>query len=232
MAKVNLKKHERKIVVRRLRQSDYEDVRRLQQAVFPNVAPCSREQFYSQLRTSPAGQLGVEIEVELVAISSSMLITGDAAMSVHDFDEITGDSYIRGHDEKGDYLYGIDIAILPEFQGQKLARRLYEARKDIVRRRNLKGMLIGGRIPGYHKYADQMSAEEYVDKVCGKEIRDPVLYAQLANDFEIRRVMPDYLPEDTESCGYAVLMEWSNPDYTEESDREIAKSNVRLCVVQ
>jgi len=232
MTKVNLKKHEKRIAVRRLRASDYEAVRTLQVEVFPGVPAWTKAQFLSQLKTFPAGQLGVEIKGKLVAISSSMLVKSDVAMSAHDFDEVTDDSHIRSHDEKGDYLYGIDIAILPEFRGQKLARRLYEARKEIARRRNLKGMIIGGRIPNYHKHADEMSAEDYVEKVCAKELEDPVLYAQLANDFVIRRVMPDYLPEDHESCGNAVLMEWINPAYTPKDGTPITKSTVRLCVVQ
>ncbi len=44
--------------------------------------------------------------------------------------------------------------------------------------------------------------------------------------------MPDYLPEDYESCGNAVLMEWTNPDYTPKDGTPVTKSTVRLCVVQ
>jgi len=232
MANDSLSKHERKVTVRRLRASDYDAVVRVQKEALQSITPWTREEYLSQIRTFPAGQLGIEIDGRLVAASSSLLVSDDTARTAHDFDEITDEGSIHNHDEKGEYLYGIDIVVLQEFQGLKFARRLYEARKEIVRRRNLRGMIIGGRIPGYHKHADEMSAEDYVAAVTDKKIKDPVLYAQLANEFTIRRIIEDYLPEDRESGGYAVLMEWTNPDYTPDRSANAPKSQVRLCIVQ
>ena len=151
-----------------------------------------------------------------MAISSSLLISGHVASSAHDFDTVTDDGFIRNHRSDGEYLYGIDIAVAREYQGYKLARRLYEARKELVSEKNLKGIVIGGRIPGYLEHKDELTPDEYVDKVLARELDDPVLVAQLANGFEIIRVIADYLPEDEESCGNAVLMVWKNPDYKPE----------------
>lgn len=232
MEQTNLKKHERKVAVRRLRAADYPATRRVQAQVFDDIPPWTEKEFLSQLRTFPAGQLGVELDGELVAVSSSLIVSGDIASSVHDFDQITDDGLIRNHRDDGDYLYGIDIAIAPDFQGFKLSRRLYEARKQIVQRRNLKGMVIGGRIPNYRQHADEMSAEDYVEKVRQKEINDPVLLAQIAAGFEIKRVIRNYLPEDRDSCGHGVLMEWTNPDYAPESEAAAAPGYARTCVVQ
>ncbi|MFT5539905.1 MAG: putative amidohydrolase/ribosomal protein S18 acetylase RimI-like enzyme [Alphaproteobacteria bacterium] len=232
MADRSLRKHERKVAIRRLCESDFEAVLEIQKEVFPNIPPWTREQFVSQIRTFPAGQFGIEIDGRLVGSTASLIVKGDVAMTAHNYKEITGQGSISTHDEKGDYLYGIDIGILREYQGLKFARRLYEARKEIVRRRNLRGMIIGGRIPGYHEYAATMSAEDYVAAVKTKKIKDPVLYAQLANEFKILRVVNGYLPDDRESAGYAVLMEWSNPDYSPKSSSDDPKTQVRLCVVQ
>ena len=96
------------------------------------------------MRSFPEGQLGVEVEGELVAISSSLLISGHVASSAHDFDTVTEDGYIRNHREEGENLYRIDIAVSREYQGYKLARRLYEVRKELVVEHNLKGIVIGG----------------------------------------------------------------------------------------
>lgn len=232
MTEKSLRKYERKVVVRRLRESDFDAIQKIQKEVFPNIPSWTRKQFISQIRTFPAGQIGIEIGGILVGSTASLMISGETAKSAHNYMEVTGRSSISTHDEKGDYLYGIEIGILPEYQGLKFARRLYEARKEIIRRRNLRGMIIGGRIPGYHKYADTMSAADYVKAVKTKKIKDPVLYAQLANGFRILRVVADYLPSDEESAGYAVLMEWSNPDYTPLSAPDGAKTQARLCVVQ
>ena len=50
-----------------------------------------------------------------------------------------------------------------------------------------------------------------------KEIYDPILTFQLSNDFEVKRVLKNYLPEDTESKGYATLLEWTNLYYEEKA---------------
>jgi predicted amidohydrolase/ribosomal protein S18 acetylase RimI-like enzyme len=232
MATRSLRKHERKVLVRRLRESDFEAVVKIQKQGFPDIPTWRKEQFISQIRMFPAGQFGIEVDGKLVGSAASMIVSDTAARGAHNYKEMTDGGFIRSHDENGEYLYGIDIVIMPEFQGLKFARRLYAARKELVRRRNLRGIIIGGRIPNYHKHAETMSAEEYVAAVKSKKIKDPVLYAQLANDFKILRVVADYLPSDQESCGYAVLMEWANPNYSKSTSHEGRKSRARLCVVQ
>ena len=77
-----------------------------------------------------------------------------------------------------------------------------------------------------------MSADEYVDKVVARELDDPVLVAQLANGFEIIRVIEGYLSEDEESCGNAVLMIWRNPDFRADEGTQNHPGTARLCVVQ
>ncbi|MBD5028264.1 carbon-nitrogen hydrolase, partial [Xanthomonas citri pv. citri] len=70
-----------------------------------------------------------------------------------------------------------------------------------------------GRIPNYHKYAEEMTAREYVEQVTRHQIYDPVLSFQLMNGFTLMRINPNYLPDDTASIKYATLMEWNNVDY-------------------
>ena len=102
-------------------------------------------------------------------------------MRQHTFMEVCDDGMIRNHDPDGEYLYGIDIAVNPEYRGQKLARRLYDASKLVVTRLNLKGMIIGGRIPGYHNHADDMTPEEYCEQVRSRTLTDSVMTAQIAS---------------------------------------------------
>lgn len=232
MDSADLDKYERKVIVRRLGASDYPAVLRVQTDVFETIEPWTRPEFLSQLRTFPEGQLGVEVDGELVAISSSLLIAGHVISTAHDFEAVTDEGFIRNHNESGSYLYGIDIAVAREYQGFKLARRLYEARKELVTEKNLKGIVIGGRIPGYSDHAAEMTADEYVEKVVARELDDPVLVAQLANGFEIKRVIENYLPEDTESAGNAVLMVWKNPDYVPELGGQNHPGSARLCIIQ
>jgi predicted amidohydrolase len=63
-------------------------------------------------------------------------------------------------------------------------------------------------------------------------VRDPVILAQISNGFAIRALLPDYLPSDVESCGYALLMEWMNPAYAPRYRRTVPARLVRVATVQ
>ncbi len=219
-----------RLVVRPLRASDYDAVAELQRRCFPGIDPWTREQFETQVKTFADGQICVELDGKLIATSSSLIVHEADYSGVHRFQDVC-DEGLTQHAPDGDTLYGIDIAVDPRHRGMRLARRIYEARKDLVRRLNLRAILIAGRIPGYHKHAAQMSAEEYVRRVVHKELKDAVLTAQTSNGFAIRHVLKGYLPVDQESCGYAVFMEWLN-DRRLPDETPIAVPSVRVAAVQ
>ena len=234
MKPLDLKEFERKVVVRLLRMDDYEALVDMHRACFPGLKPWEREQIASQIATFPDGQIGVEIEGRLAASSSSLIIEYDPAIAWHNWKEVSNDGYIRNHDPRGDTLYGIEMMVHPDFRGMKLSRRLYDARKELCRSRNLARSIIGGRIPGYGEHAHKMSAREYVERVMIKEFYDPVLTAQLANGFVLKGLIPNYVPSDTSSAGYATHLEWVNLDYQPNAKRRFHApvEPVRLAVVQ
>jgi predicted amidohydrolase len=221
-----------RLVVRQLRKTDLKSVQDIQKRSFPMIEPWTREQFESQLTMFPEGQIGVEIDGQLVATSSSLIVDEEDFGAYHTFDEVSDKGFIRNHDPEGDTLYGIDIAIDPKNRGVHLTRRIYEARKELARQRNLRAIMIAGRIPGYAKQADKMTAEEYVRRVVAKDLKDkdPVLTAQLAQGFSVRFVLKGYLPSDTESGGYAVFMEWLNPEHHPKGVAPVR--NIRVAAVQ
>ncbi|MBK6920753.1 MAG: GNAT family N-acetyltransferase [Deltaproteobacteria bacterium] len=226
------KKSKRSVILRPLLPADLAGVQALHALCFPGMAPWSAEQFESQLRIFPEGQIGVEVDGQLVATSSSLLVDGRDYEGRHTFAQACDGGRIGNHNPDGDSLYGIDIAVHPEHQGLRLARRLYEARQRLVTSRNLRRMLIAGRIPGYAAHADRLDADAYVRSVLDKRLRDPVLTAQVANGFVLIRVLPEYLPSDRESRGHAVLMEWLNPNYAPAHSRATARERIRVCAVQ
>ncbi|MBW3597359.1 MAG: GNAT family N-acetyltransferase, partial [Planctomycetes bacterium] len=186
MPAIDLTEFETKIRVRPLQISDFEDLRTLQGKCFPGMSGWKKEQIESQLATFPEGQLVVEYDGVLVASSSSLIVDGDAYTEWHNWAEISDGGYIRNHTPKGDTLYGIEIMVDPEYRGLKLSRRLYDARKQICRHRNLKRIIIAGRIPNYHKQADRYTPREYAEQVMNKAVYDPVLTAQTANGFVLK----------------------------------------------
>jgi predicted amidohydrolase/ribosomal protein S18 acetylase RimI-like enzyme len=233
MKPIKLASFEKKIVVRRIRFDDYDGLVQLQLKCFPGMKPWTREQIESQLRIFPEGQICVEYAGRIVASSSSLIIDFNMYDEYHSWREVADSGFIRNHTPEGDTLYGIEIMVDPEFRGMKLARRLYDARKQLAREKNLMRIVLGGRIPGYVEYAGKMAAREYVDKVIHKELIDPVLTTQLSNGFVLKRLIRSYMDSDKESQGYATLLEWANLDYAPDPHRKfIATRPVRVCVVQ
>jgi len=233
MTEINLEEFEQKVVVRGLRLEDFDDLVALQERCFPGMLPWERGNVESQLKVFPEGQLVVEVDGRLAASSSSLIVDYGSYSEWHDYKKISDSGYIRNHDPNGDTLYGIEMMVDPEYRGFRLSRRLYDARKELARERNLARIMIGGRIPGYHRHADAMSAREYVEAVMHKALYDPVLTAQLANGFTLKRLIPDYMPSDEESRGYATWLEWTNLDHVPEKPRRWqAVQWVRICAVQ
>ncbi len=230
---INLEEFERKLVVRPQTLDDFDALIAMQVRCFPGMSPWKREQIESQLRLFPEGQLCIEVEGRLVASSSSLIVDFAEHEDWHEWKEIADNGYITNHTPDGDTLYGIEIMVDPEFRGLRLSRRLYEARKRLARERNLQRIIIGGRIPGYHQHADAMSASEYAEAVIRKSLYDPVLTAQLANGFSLKRLIPGYMPADKASRGYATFLEWSNVDYVSPGRRRFRRvATARIGVVQ
>ena len=79
-----------------------------------------------------------------------------------------------------------------------------------------------------------MRPKEYIDKVRQREIVDPVLLFQApSNDFHVRKVMRNYLPNDEESLHYACLLQWDNMSTRAPTEEYIPpKTTVRVGIVQ
>ncbi|HSR50265.1 MAG TPA: GNAT family N-acetyltransferase [Acidobacteriota bacterium] len=232
MAKIDVSSFESEVEVRPMRPDDFEQVRTLHRRCLPHDKAWTRQEIESHLDHFPQGQLVVDYDGCVVASSSSLIVDFDEYDEGHDWDDVAGQGFIRNHDPQGDTLYGIEIMVDPEYRGMKLARRLYEARKALCRQLNLKRILVGGRIPNYHHHRDKMTAREYVQQVIDRNLHDPVLTTQLSNGFVLKRLLPDYIKEDTQSDGWATLLEWANIDYRPSHRKFRPSRPVRICVVQ
>ncbi len=181
----------------------------------------------------PDGQVVIKANGQLAGCALSIIVNYDDFEEHHTYKEITGNYTFDTHNSKGDVLYGIDVFIKPEFRGLRLARRLYEYRKELCERLNLRGIAFGGRIPNYHNYIGELSPKEYIDKVKRKEIHDSVLSFQISNDFHPTKVLKGYLEGDKESAEYAVLLEWDNIYYEKPNKKaSTIKKIVRLGLIQ
>jgi predicted amidohydrolase/ribosomal protein S18 acetylase RimI-like enzyme len=223
----------KKIKLRQLTVADYDQVIAMQLRCFPKMKPWTLEQFNSLVTTFPEGQTCIQYGKKVIASSCSLIINSGDYSDTASWAELTDGGNITNHDKYGDTLYGLEIMVDPEFQGMKLSRRLYDSRKEIVRKYNLKSILIGGRLPNFWKHEKTMTIDRYVEKVIDKSIYDPVLTAQLSNGFTLRKILPGYLPNDKDSGGYATLLEWINYSFQTSQVSSGSQSHyVRVSAIQ
>ena len=190
-------------------------------------------QISSLIDKFPEGQVVIKVNQQIAGCALSIIVDYDQFKDNHTYQNITADYTFDSHSGDGDVLYGIDIFIKPEFRGLRLGRRLYDYRKELCEKLNLKGIAFGGRIPNYYKYSKDISPKEYIEKVKRKEIHDPVLNFQISNDFHPSRILKGYLEGDKASEEFAVLLEWDNIYYEKpEKKAVIEKKIVRLGLIQ
>ncbi|HOO88962.1 MAG TPA: GNAT family N-acetyltransferase, partial [Synergistales bacterium] len=228
------KRFQHELELRQFTVDDYDEVKRIMDRIYPKMGGAwTKEQFSSMISRFPEGQLCIEDKGRVVAGALSLIIDYSRYGDRHTYRDIVGDGYLKNHDPEGDYLYGIDIFVSPDYREKRLGRRLYDARKELCETLNLKGIIIGGRIPGYAEWAEKKTPQQYIRMVNNREISDPVLTFQVSNEFHYKKIIENYWPEDYSSKGYGVILEWNNI-YYEERQRLISKvkTYMRLGVVQ
>ncbi len=224
-----------KIIVRNTRITDADAINQIVSACYPGSPPYPRDALRAQLNHFPEGQLVVEYEGRIVGFCISFIISEAEAFRQHSWKEITGTGMASRHDPLGDYLYGMDVCVDPEFRGKKIGERLYNERRKLCQKLGLKGIVFGARIPGFGKKKKiYPTPEEYLEAVKAKIIRDQTISFQMRNGFKPIKILHSYLPTDLESQGYAVLMRWHNPLIDRKENRryiEDEHDNVKICTI-
>ncbi|WCL49645.1 bifunctional GNAT family N-acetyltransferase/carbon-nitrogen hydrolase family protein [Leptospira sp. GIMC2001] len=215
--------------------NDYQELKEAMIEAYPTIpdAYWKENHIKTLLEKFPDGQIAIKVNGLLAGSALSIIIEYDKFGENHTYKDITDNYSFNTHNPKGDVLYGIDVFIKPEFRGLRLGRRLYDYRKELCEKLNLKGIVFGGRIPNYHLYADTFTPKQYIEMVRRKEIHDPVFNFQISNDFHPIKVMKGYLEGDKASNDYAVLLEWKNIYYEKPNKLPVAnKIVVRLGLIQ
>ncbi len=214
---------------------DYEELKVAMIDAYTNMPGSfwKEEQITSLVDKFPEGQVVIKVNDQLAGCALSIIVDYDQFDEHHTYKELTGNYTFDTHSYEGDVLYGIDVFVKPAYRGLRLGRRLYDYRKELAEKLNLRGIAFGGRIPNYHKYSGEISPKEYLEKVRRKEIHDPVLNFQISNDFHPSKVLKGYLEGDAASNEYAVLLEWDNIYYEKKTVKAFTKKKVvRLGLIQ
>jgi predicted amidohydrolase/ribosomal protein S18 acetylase RimI-like enzyme len=231
-----------RLVVRNARAKDIPAIRDLVNRVYLplDMTGYTAAMLRGQINNFPEGQFVAVYEGKVVGYCATFIIGPEDALSPHSWQEITAGGYASRHDPDGDYLYGMEVCVDPEYRGLRIGQRLYAERKKLAQSWGLKGIVYGGRLPTLAKRLQRFgSPEAYVEEVKAGNQRDPVLTFQLRNSFEVIGLLPDYLPEDKDSLGYGVHLLWRNPLAPDETEEKRAKSyggrlpdTIRVATVQ
>lgn len=195
-----------------------DDLAAIQEACFPTLASAERitaDQFRTHIKIFPEGQMTVLTDAgRPVASSTDLICNINLDHFQHRYMDASGNNWLTTHNPDGEWLYGVDIGVHPDWRGHGLSKLLYDARKNLARRLNLRGHIAGGVLKGYGDYKDRMSAENYIQQVKTGVIFDPTLSIQLRRGFKIHGIINDYL--DDPSCdNKAALIVWYSSDYTD-----------------
>lgn len=224
-----------KLTLRVIESADYDELAQLMDLVFHDVGGAwPRMTIMDLIHQYPDGQICIEDDGKIIGAALTIKVDYNRYSLPHVYTDIVNEHNVIQHNPNGDALYGLDVFVHPNYRGLRLGRRLYQARKELCRSDNLKAILAGGRIPGYAKHSVTMKVTEYIEQVKRKQIYDPILSFQLSNDFDVKRLMRLYLPEDSRSLGYATLLEWDNFFYEADinSVHDVDKSLVRIGIIQ
>lgn len=215
--------------------SDYQELKQAMIEAYSNMPNSYWKESHidALIKKFPEGQVVIKINNHVAGCALSIIVDYEQFDAHHTYKEITGNYTFDTHQPDGDVLYGIDVFIKSEYRGLRLGRRLYDYRKELCEKLNLRGIAFGGRIPNYHKYSNTISPKEYIEKVKRKEIHDPVFNFQISNDFHPSKILKGYLQGDEASNEYAVLLEWDNVYYTKKTTKAATKKKVvRLGLIQ
>ena len=230
----------RRLFVRTASTDDIAEIREVMRASYPSGTEVYTESMLrGQINRFPDGQFVAEFDGQVVGYCASFRIDADKALGPHTWHDITGQGFGSRHDDEGEYLYGLEVFVHPDFRRHRIGQRFYRRRKQLCRELNLEGIVFGGRLPGLKRNLKKVgSAEVYVQKVVAQEIRDPVLTFQLRNGFEVIGLLENYTHEDPDSLGYAAHLLWKNPDkrvkvrVSKEVPRILLPHKVRVAAVQ
>jgi GNAT superfamily N-acetyltransferase len=193
-----------------------EQLEAIQRASFPDLTEeeiITAAHYRAHLDRFPEGQFAVvNSSNQVVACSTDFRTKVDFAHFEHRYIDAVDHNWLGNHDPAGDWLYGADIGVAPAYRRRGLGRLLYQARRDLIRRLNLRGHVAGGMLKGFGRYKDQMPVEEYVEKIKSGELFDPTVSVQLKVGFKIHGIIQDYV--EAASCdNKAAFIVWHNPDY-------------------
>ncbi|MES1159260.1 MAG: GNAT family N-acetyltransferase [Bacteroidota bacterium] len=195
-------------VVRNTQPADAGPLEELQKIVFPTLADdelIRAAHYLRHLEVFPEGQFVITDSDKVIGMTTTMRTNFDFENYHHTFGEAIAGGWLSHHDPSGEWLYGLDMGVLPAYRGRGLSRTLYRARHNLARALGLKGQLTVGMMSGYGAVRNDISGQQYYEELIEGRRKDPTLTPQMKIGFVPVALLPEYLNDPV--CGnYGVLI--------------------------
>jgi GNAT superfamily N-acetyltransferase len=157
------------------------------------------ESVAEQLERFPIGQF-VAVTYEdgaekVIGMATTMITSRSPDHEPLPWYDVIGSFGLRNHEPEGDWLYGVEIAVHPDYQRNGVASALYKARLALITELDLKGWYAGGMLMGYDDHRGELTPRQYAELVIAGELTDPTVTMQLHRGLEPRAIIEGYYPE-------------------------------------
>ncbi len=125
--------------------------------------------------------------------------------------ELLGSDEHSAHNPAGDYYYGSDFCVHPDYRRRGIGREIYNRRKAVVVRHGKVGFAAAAVLPGYEKFKHNTDIHAYLQMVKSGEAFDPTLSMQMRNGFKLIRPIKDFFTYPR-SDNWAALILWTPED--------------------
>lgn len=201
------------MLIRTAQSDDIDGYLEAQRVSWGDDMAADRAKLESRFKTFPEGIVIAEKSGRVIGAVTTIRIQDYDPEAAHSWEEITNNGWCNTHDPDGKVMFGVDMSATddaPEgIHDDLLVRCMW-----IIIKNGLKKGVLGGRLPGYHKYADHMSAEEYLwlKRGDGKFLDPQVRMYDSVPLLRVVKLLPNYF-EDPDSLNNGVLLVWKNPFY-------------------
>lgn len=194
-------------LIRNATEADILHMEHVQNSCYPTLDKSellNRNHFMNHIKIFPLGQLVVEKDGLIVGSASTMRTF--IPLKGNTFLEVTDDLWItNAHQSEGDWMYGLDMGILPEYRGLGLSREMYLARQEVCKKLKLKGQIIAGMTIGYGRMKEKMTIEEYCYSLEIMKFTDPTVTPQRKAGFRWIRPLYNHV-HDLDAGNACILM--------------------------
>ncbi len=189
---------------------DCQQVANLLELCFPSMVPdgvYSTEDLEEIAETFPEGTILALDGDKVVGMGTGMFVNIEFDEMPDTETQVTYPNFRPYHDPDGDYYYGADFCVHPDYRRRGIGSNIYIRRKAVVTSNNKKGFVAAAVLPGFAEHKDSMDVHTYVNKVIAGELFDSTLSMQIKNGFRVIKLMHEFY-EYEKSDNWSALILW------------------------